>query len=118
MDTVAGGRTEVLKALADPIRWSLLEHLSREPEVARKALHEGLGLTETALTYHLRILEGAGLVTIRKRGRNRYCVASRAALEALERAVRTLMPPLAAAATDPAPATSPGTASMLVSTRR
>jgi ArsR family transcriptional regulator len=93
VDTETTPRTEVLRALADPARWALLEHLAREREVPRKALGEALGLSQTALTYHLRVLLSAGLIELRKSGRNLYCMSSPDTLVRLEDAVATLVRP-------------------------
>ncbi|WP_034508529.1 metalloregulator ArsR/SmtB family transcription factor [Blastococcus sp. URHD0036] len=83
---------DVFRALADPVRWALLERLSREPEVARKDLYEALALPQTALSYHLHVLLDAGLVEIRKDGRKLYCRLSHRTLSALQDALGGLTP--------------------------
>ena len=59
----------VFAALGDPTRLSLLAHLSRgEPRSITK-LAERTTLTRQAVTKHLRVLEGAGVVKSMRSGR-------------------------------------------------
>ena len=58
-------------ALADPTRRAVLEKLRRGPlPVGRIA--EGLGVTRPAVSQHLKVLEGAGLVRARREGTRRF----------------------------------------------
>src|SRR6185503_11431523 len=61
----------VFRALADPTRRSLLDELFREDGQTLGALEEGLPMTRFGVMKHLKVLEGAGLVTTRKRGREK-----------------------------------------------
>ena len=60
-----------LKALADPLRYRIFEHLVGEPRTA-KQMAELLGTHPTRLYHHFRVLENAGLIrlarTRKKRG--------------------------------------------------
>ncbi|MGL5008780.1 MAG: ArsR/SmtB family transcription factor [Paracoccaceae bacterium] len=60
-----------LQALANPQRLSLLRHLmaARDPGQAAGALAAHLGLSASALSFHLATLEGAGLIRSRRDGR-------------------------------------------------
>jgi uncharacterized protein YndB with AHSA1/START domain len=66
-----GGMDAVFKALADPTRRSLLDELFKEDGQSLSALEERLPMTRFGVMKHLRVLEEAGLVTTRKRGREK-----------------------------------------------
>jgi uncharacterized protein YndB with AHSA1/START domain len=61
----------VFKALADPTRRSLLDELFREDGQTLSALERRLPMTRIGVMKHLRVLEGAGLVTTKRRGREK-----------------------------------------------
>jgi len=58
----------VLEAVADPVRWSVLAHLSSTPccvcEIQRQVT-----IAPSLLSYHLKVLREAGLVVATRRGR-------------------------------------------------
>jgi uncharacterized protein YndB with AHSA1/START domain/DNA-binding transcriptional ArsR family regulator len=62
---------EVFKALADPTRRSLLDALYREDGQTLTSLEQRFAMTRIAVMKHLRLLEQAGLVTTRRRGREK-----------------------------------------------
>jgi len=62
---------EVFRALADPTRRSLLDELFREDGQSLSALEGRLAMTRFGVMKHLRQLEEAGLVTTRRRGREK-----------------------------------------------
>jgi uncharacterized protein YndB with AHSA1/START domain/DNA-binding transcriptional ArsR family regulator len=61
----------VFKALADPTRRGLLDELFKRDGQPLSALEERLPMTRFGVMKHLRVLEEAGLVTTRKRGREK-----------------------------------------------
>jgi uncharacterized protein YndB with AHSA1/START domain/DNA-binding transcriptional ArsR family regulator len=61
----------VLKALADPVRWQLVLSLADGPSTTG-ALAEGFDQTRYGVMKHLEVLVAAGLVTIERRGRERW----------------------------------------------
>jgi uncharacterized protein YndB with AHSA1/START domain len=61
----------VFRALADPTRRSLLDELAREDGQTLGALQERFPMTRFGVMKHLRILEEAGLVVTRRRGREK-----------------------------------------------
>src|SRR5438552_12170092 len=61
----------VFRALADPTRRSLLDELFKQDGQALSALVRRLSMTRFGVMKHLRVLEGAGLVTTRRRGREK-----------------------------------------------
>ncbi len=62
---------DVFRALADPTRRSLLDELFREDGQTLSALEERLPMTRFGVMKHLKVLEEAGLVVTRKRGREK-----------------------------------------------
>ena len=61
----------MFKALADPTRRSLLDELFREDGQTLSALEQRLPMTRFGVMKHLKVLEDAGLVTTRRRGREK-----------------------------------------------
>jgi DNA-binding transcriptional ArsR family regulator len=62
----------VFSALADPTRRAIVEQLA-EGERSVSELAEPFDVSLPAVTKHLRVLEGAGLLAHRKEGRVRHC---------------------------------------------
>lgn len=62
---------EVFKALADPTRRSLLDELFARDGQSLSELERRLPMTRFGVMKHLRVLEEAGLVKTRKRGREK-----------------------------------------------
>jgi uncharacterized protein YndB with AHSA1/START domain/DNA-binding transcriptional ArsR family regulator len=62
---------EVFRALADPTRRSLLDELFVEDGQTLSALEGRLPMTRFGVMKHLKVLEEAGLVTTKKRGREK-----------------------------------------------
>jgi DNA-binding transcriptional ArsR family regulator len=62
---------EVFKALADPTRRSLLDALHEEDGQSLSSLEKGLPMTRFGVMKHLKVLEEAGLVTTKRRGREK-----------------------------------------------
>jgi len=61
----------VFKALSDPTRRGLLDELFRLDGQTLSELERGLPMTRFGVMKHLRVLEEAGLVTTRRRGREK-----------------------------------------------
>jgi DNA-binding transcriptional ArsR family regulator len=74
-------------ALGDPTRRSILDRLVERPMYVSR-LAEPLGVTLTAVTQHLQILEEVGLVHTEKLGRVRTCRIEAAGFRALEQWIR------------------------------
>jgi uncharacterized protein YndB with AHSA1/START domain len=62
---------EVFKALADPTRRSLLDELFRQDGQTLGALEQRLPMTRFGVMKHLKVLEAAGLIVTRRRGREK-----------------------------------------------
>jgi len=62
----------VFRALADPTRRQLLDELFRQDGQSLSSLERGLPMTRFGVMKHLRVLEEAGLVVTRRRGREKH----------------------------------------------
>jgi uncharacterized protein YndB with AHSA1/START domain len=62
---------DVFKALADPTRRSLLDELFRQDGQTLGMLEERFAMTRFGVMKHLKLLEEAGLVVVRRRGREK-----------------------------------------------
>jgi uncharacterized protein YndB with AHSA1/START domain/DNA-binding transcriptional ArsR family regulator len=62
---------DVFKALADPTRRSLLDELFKQDGQSLSALEQRLPMTRFGVMKHLKVLEEAGLVVARRRGREK-----------------------------------------------
>lgn len=60
----------VMRSLADPTRRSVFERIVRSQEITVAELTLGSGVTQGAISQHLRALKQAGLVIDRPEGRN------------------------------------------------
>jgi ArsR family transcriptional regulator, arsenate/arsenite/antimonite-responsive transcriptional repressor len=83
-------------ALADPTRLNLLRLLSdqRQPDaLCVNALASLLGVSQSAVSQHLRVLRTTGLVRAERRGYRVHYFVNRQALERYQRLMRsTLLP--------------------------
>jgi DNA-binding transcriptional ArsR family regulator len=73
----------LLKSLADPTRRALFERLSRNGEQTVRTLTDAAGVSQPAVSKHLRVLKRAGLVRARHRGRQTHYRAQPRALAPL-----------------------------------
>jgi uncharacterized protein YndB with AHSA1/START domain len=71
MVTYSVGMDSVFKALADPTRRGLLDTLFQQDGQTLSALERRLAMTRFGVMKHLRVLEEAGLVVTRRRGREK-----------------------------------------------
>src|SRR5712691_7822625 len=62
---------DVFRALADPTRRSLLDELFKQDGQTLSALEQRLPMTRFGVMKHLKVLEEAGLVVSKKRGREK-----------------------------------------------
>ena len=62
----------VMRALADPTRRAVFERIVRSDEITVSELTRGSGVTQGAISQHLKSLKQAGLVAERPEGRNVY----------------------------------------------
>jgi DNA-binding transcriptional ArsR family regulator len=70
-------------ALSDPTRRAILSRLARG-EATVLQLAQPFAMTQPAISRHLKVLEGAGLITRRAEGTTRPCRLSPAGLDAID----------------------------------
>ena len=75
--------TAVLRTLADPTRRAVFERVAGSGEITVVELTRGSGVTQGAISQHLKSLKQAGLVAKRPEGRNVYYRARPEGLEPL-----------------------------------
>jgi DNA-binding transcriptional ArsR family regulator len=60
----------VMRTLADPTRRAVFERIVKSEEITVAELTRGSGVTQSAVSQHLRSLKQAGLIADRPEGRN------------------------------------------------
>ena len=70
--TEAAAISIVMRALADPTRRAVFERIVGSDEITVVELTRGSGVTQGAISQHLKSLKQAGLVAERPEGRNVY----------------------------------------------
>jgi ArsR family transcriptional regulator, arsenate/arsenite/antimonite-responsive transcriptional repressor len=63
---------DLLRALAHPVRWGILERLEAEPGICACDFTEFFEVSQPTISAHLKVLRQAGLVTAQRRG-NTIC---------------------------------------------
>ena len=71
---------QTFSALGDPTRRAILARLTLG-EARLSDIAEPFDMSQTGVTRHVHVLENAGLVSVEKRGRTRYCRLTPAPLE-------------------------------------
>ena len=64
-----GASLQLLSAAADPVRWTVLRHLAQNGTSCVCDLQDHVPVAGNLLSYHLKVLRDAGLVTSTRRGR-------------------------------------------------
>lgn len=86
----AASGDELLAAAADPSRRRLLDLLLEDGEASQTALAQRVPFTRQAVAKHLAVLERAGLVERRRRGREVLYAVRRERLDEAGRAMATV----------------------------
>lgn len=63
----------ILKALGDMARLTIVYHLAHAQEVTVTDLADLLGISQPLVSWHLRKLRRAGIISTRRAGRQSYC---------------------------------------------
>ncbi|UTP37947.1 metalloregulator ArsR/SmtB family transcription factor [Phenylobacterium sp. LH3H17] len=79
----AAAITTVMRALADPTRRAVFERVAGCDEITVAELTRGSGVTQGAISQHLKSLKQAGLVAERPEGRNVFYRVQPGGLEPL-----------------------------------
>ena len=80
---------DVMRALADPTRRAVFERVAANDEISVAELTRGSGVTQGAISQHLKSLKQAGLVTERPDGRKVFYRAAPEGLSPLAEWLRT-----------------------------
>ncbi|MDB5134877.1 MAG: winged helix-turn-helix transcriptional regulator [Mucilaginibacter sp.] len=67
-------RRDVFQAIADPTRRAIINMISHQ-SLNLNAVAESFDISRPAISKHIKILTQCGLITIKQRGRERYCEA-------------------------------------------
>ena len=59
---------EFFRGLADPVRLEMIRAMAREREVACTTYERRFSLAKSTISYHIRTLRMAGMITVRKEG--------------------------------------------------
>lgn len=86
-------RTAILKALADPKRFELLEKIARSqcPLTCTMA-GEALAISAATLSHHIKELHSSGLIDVSREGKFAFLTIKPGVLEALSAYLRSLSP--------------------------
>jgi DNA-binding transcriptional ArsR family regulator len=63
---------DVLKALSDEMRWSIVTQMAEVDRLACTRLEHTLPVSKPTISYHIKVLYHAGLIEIHKEGRNYF----------------------------------------------
>ncbi|MEU6135493.1 metalloregulator ArsR/SmtB family transcription factor [Nocardioides sp. NPDC047086] len=72
---------QVFKALADPTRLDMLRLIDSLGEYPCTSLEHALPVGKSTISYHVKILSNAGLVSVRRQGRNFFYTLHRDVLD-------------------------------------
>jgi len=82
----------IFRALGDPVRWSIMRQIAAAGELACATLEDTVPVSKPTISYHARILHQAGLINVRKSGRNHYYSLRGDVLHTLVDELRELAP--------------------------
>jgi DNA-binding transcriptional ArsR family regulator len=83
---------EVFKALGDPVRWSIIAQIAAVDELPCADLEQTLPVSKPTISYHTKILQQAGLLSVRKEGRNYFYALRREMLREVQDELWRLAP--------------------------
>jgi DNA-binding transcriptional ArsR family regulator len=64
--------SNMLKAIAHPMRIAILSLLETEPKLSVSEIHQKLGLEQASTSHHLGILKDKGVLVSKRDGKNTY----------------------------------------------
>jgi DNA-binding transcriptional ArsR family regulator len=67
-------RRDVFQAIADPTRRAIISMIATQPHNVN-SIAEKFDISRQAISLHVKILTDCGLITIKQRGRDRFCEA-------------------------------------------
>jgi ArsR family transcriptional regulator len=86
-------RTAILKALADPKRFELLERIARTScPVSCGEAREALDIAPATLSHHIKELQTSGVIDVRREGKFAFLSIKPGVLEAIAASLTSLSP--------------------------
>ena len=86
-------RTALLKALADPKRFELLERIAKSScPLGCTQASEALSIAPATLSHHIKELQTSGLIEVRREGKYHFLTVRPGVLEALASTLQALSP--------------------------
>jgi ArsR family transcriptional regulator len=86
-------RTAILKALADPKRFELLERIARSScPLGCSVAGEALAISPATLSHHIKELQTSGLIDVRREGKFHFLSIKPGVLEAIAANLQALSP--------------------------
>jgi ArsR family transcriptional regulator, arsenate/arsenite/antimonite-responsive transcriptional repressor len=86
-------RTVLLKALADPKRFELLERIAKSScPLGCTDAREALAIAPATLSHHVKELQTSGLIDVRREGKFHFLSVKPGVLEALAASLQSLSP--------------------------
>jgi len=86
-------RTAILKALADPKRFELLECIARSSyPLGCSAARDAIAISPATLSHHIKELETSGLIDVRREGKFAFLTVRPGVLEAIAAHLVSLTP--------------------------
>jgi ArsR family transcriptional regulator, arsenate/arsenite/antimonite-responsive transcriptional repressor len=87
-------RTAILKALADPRRFELLVQIAQSAcPLGCAAARAAMPISAATLSHHIKELESAGLIQVRREGKFHFLTLKPGILQALASGLAALEPP-------------------------
>jgi ArsR family transcriptional regulator len=83
----------MVKALADVARLTIVYQLAHHDEITVTVLTDILGISQPLVSWHLRKLRRAGLISTRRAGRQVYCSLDKARYQQCLHRLETLVDP-------------------------
>lgn len=83
---------EILKAISEPTRLTIINMLSLS-EMCARSLLKGLSITQPTLSHHMKVLTDCGLVSGRKEATWMYYTINKERAEQFQRYIQTLTHP-------------------------
>ena len=81
---MAAHKLDAFQVIADPSRRQMLVMLSRK-SMTINSLAENFDMSRPAVSKHIKVLYGAGFISIRDIGRERHCVLKKDGFDELQR---------------------------------
>lgn len=82
-ETVEIAYTETFRALSDPTRFDMFMQIASVDEMPCTVLQGNVGLAKSTISYHIKVLVQAELVSVRKQGRHFFYTARRETVQEL-----------------------------------